>query len=405
VYVVTRYSDIAEVLRDTTTYSSAVASGPRSLTPIAAQLAAAADTPPTLRRQAERRVQISKSTVLLNADPPAHARQRKLVNRGFTPRRIAEMEAEVRHIAHALIDRFPEAGELDLVQEFSIRLPMTVIANLLGVPPEMYPTFKRWSDAFTAGAGNADLTPDETAGVFHSIDEFYDFFTHQIAARQTNPSTDLIGTIVAARLDDEEPLTLNEMLQMLVQLLVAGNETTTNLLSSIVLRLAADQDLLRRVQADPAQISLLVEEVLRLEAPVQGMFRHVTSDTDLAGVHIPANSNVFLVFGSANRDESSLDAGDELRMDGADGRPHMAFGRGEHFCLGANLARLEARVGIEVLLERITHLELTVAPDELAYHRSFILRGLQQLHVSLRTRSAVAATPAPDSERHPHERK
>jgi cytochrome P450 len=305
------------------------------------------------------------------------------------------MEDEVRHIAHALIDQFPGAGELDVVEEFSIRLPMTVIANLLGVPPEMYPTFKRWSDAFTAGTGNSDLTPDETAELFHNIDEFYDFFTHQIAERQTNPSTDLIGTIVAARLDDEEPLTLNEMLQMLVQLLVAGNETTTNLLSPIVFRLATDQHLLRRVQADPAQIGLLVEEVLRLEAPVQGMFRHVTSDTELAGVHIPANRNAFLVFGSANRDESSLDAGDEIRLEGADGRPHMALGRGEHFCLGANLARLEARVGIEALLERITHLELTATPDELACHRSYILRGLQQLRVSVRTRSA--ATPTPDS--------
>lgn len=385
-YVVTRYADIVEILRAPERFSSAVASGPRSVTPLAAALAADPATPDELRRQAERRLDVSGSVVLLNSDPPLHVRQRKLVNRGFTARRIAGMEDEVRRIANDLVDGFAADGRVDLVPRFSIGLPMTVIADLLGVPQSLHHTFKRWSDAFTAGTGNLGLTPDEVAAMFASVDEFYDYFTEQIADREANPRDDLLSDIVTARTDGER-LDLNEMLQMLVQFLVAGNETTTNLLTLMVYRLVTDAALMDRVRADDTLLTPLVEEVLRLESPVQGLFRRTGSAVTIDGVDIPAGSILWLVYGSGNRDETAFPAGGAISLDGAEARPHLAFGRGEHFCLGAPLARMEARVGVQTLLERLDDLALVGTAEDLPWLPNFVLHGISGLPLTFTARS------------------
>lgn len=378
-YVVTRYEDVLEVLKSPERYSSRMASGPTSVTPLARKLAADPATPPELLRQVRRRLEISESAVLVNADPPLHIRQRKLVNKAFTARRVAGMEDEVRAIADTLIDRFVADGEVELVSQFCVGLPMTVIAAMLGVPPELRDTFKRWTNAFTVGIGAMDLSRGELTEMFQAVDEFYDYFTEQLESRRENPQDDLLSDVVAARVDGVEPLTLNEMLQMVVQLLVAGNETTTSLLGSIMWRLVQDEELLDEMRSDPSRIELLVEECLRLESPVQGLFRVANQDIELGGAAIPSGSLIWIAYGSANRDEQEFDVRDELTLDGVEARPHLAFGRGEHFCLGSGLARLEARVGITRLVERLPNVAFVGDPATAGRKPSFIMRGLREL--------------------------
>ncbi|NKQ54285.1 cytochrome P450 [Amycolatopsis sp. K13G38] len=378
-YALTRYDDIVEVLRSPERFSSAMASGPGSVTPLARRLVADPGTGPLLRARAQRRLDISASVVLLNADPPLHSRQRKLVNRAFTARRVLAMEPSVRRLADDLLDAFIGDGRAEMVGQFSILMPMTVIADILGVPPEMHPTFKRWSDAFVAGTGSMSLGDEAIAELFACVDEFYDYFTDRIAERRENPTDDLLSAIISARIDGETPLTQNEMLQMLVQFLVAGNETTTSLLTSVMFKLVGEPELMAAVRADRELVPVVIEEVLRLETPVQGIFRTANEDVEIGGVLIPKGSNIYLVYGSANRDEKAFRDPDELRTDRASEGNHLAFGKGEHFCLGAPIARLEARVGINAWLDRTTEISLDANPGDIEYLPSFAQHAIKRL--------------------------
>jgi cytochrome P450 len=382
-FVVSRYAEVIEVLRDTARFSSAMASGASSVTGLARQIVADPASPPRLVAQAERRLKLAESPVLLFTDPPLHRRQRALVAAAFSPKRVKQLEPDVRRLTGELIDGFAADGRVELVSQFSIQLPMTVIAVLLGVPPSEMKTFKRWSNAFTAGVGAVGHSPEQLAEIFAEVDSFYDYFTEQIERRRSEPEDDLLTDLVAARIDDEEPLRLDEILQMLVQFLVAGNETTTNAITTLMHRLAQDPDLADRVRADQALVEPLVEEMLRVEAPVQGMFRVATTDTTLAEVAVPAGSLLWLVYGSANRDPEPFPDPDVLDLDG-ERAPHLSFARFEHFCLGASIARLELRVAAELLLDRLTDLRLDCEPDELTYHRSFVLRGLSALPLTFK---------------------
>lgn len=378
-YALTRYDDIVSVLRAPEKFSSAMASGPGSVTPLARRLVEDPNVSPKLRAQAQRRLEISKSAVLLNADPPLHNRQRKLVNRAFTARRVLAMEPAVEQLANELIDAFIDDGKAEMVSQFSILMPMTVIANILGVPPEMHPTFKRWSDAFVAGTGSMNLSDEAIAEMFDSVDEFYDYFTEQIEQRRKEPTDDLLSAIVAARIDGETPLTQNEMLQMLVQFLVAGNETTTSLLTSVMYKLVTEPELMAAVRADHELVPKVVEEVLRLESPVQGIFRTANEDVEIGGVLIPKGTNIYLVYASGNRDENVFHDSERLSFDRAGEPNHLAFGKGEHFCLGAPIARLETRVGITAWLRRTKEISLDIDPDEVEYLPSFAQHAIARL--------------------------
>ena len=272
-WVVARYEDIVEVLRQPQLFSSAAASGPGGSTSVAKRVVEDASAPADLQRMAERRVRISSSPVLLLADPPLHWRQRSLVNRAFTPRRVAAMDVSIRAIADELVDGFADADQIDVVNALANPIPMYVIADLLAIPRSGLPRFKRWSDAFVAAVGNVSLTDAEVAEMLTAMNEFYDYFSEQIADRQANPTDDMLSTIVHARLDGEEPLSHDEMLGMLVLFLVAGNETTTNAIGWTVLHALQRPELLARLRADRSLVTPFVEEVLRLDAPVQGLFR------------------------------------------------------------------------------------------------------------------------------------
>lgn len=296
-YVVSRYTDIREVLKDPATFSSIKASGASSVTSLAEHVMGEPQFSDEVRRQATRRLRLSQSPVLLSqspvlltSDPPMHKRQRALVNHAFTPRRVAAMEPLFQEITDDLIDGFVRNGEAELIADFALPLPMTVIATILGVPPSMVHTFKRWSGAFTRGVGALDLPDEEISDLFLAVGEFYDYFIEQLETRRAAPSDDLLSVLLAARIDDEQPLTQDEILQMLVQFLIGGNETTTNLIGGIMCHLLRDPALIAEIEANPSLVAALVEEGLRLESPTQGMFRTATTDCEVGGRRIAAGS-------------------------------------------------------------------------------------------------------------------
>ena len=314
------------------------------------------------------------SRSLITSDPPAHGPMRSLVNRGFTPRRIAALEPRIRAIARAALDAVEGKGELDLVSDFSIPLPVTVIAEMLGVEPDRHADFKRWSDcimsAITGSA--AGLRPEILLQAFKELTEY---MTAVVEARRAQPREDLISTLIRAEVG-ETALTPIEILMFTLLLLVAGNETTTNLLGNAMLALLAHPAELARVQRDPGLIPGLVEEALRFDGPVQFVLRRATQDVELAGTRIPAGATVMPMIGSANRDDAQFPDADRFDVT-RNPQGHLGFGVGIHFCLGASLARLEARVALEELLARFSSLERT-QPD-VEYVDSFLVRGLKRL--------------------------
>ncbi|WP_216892268.1 cytochrome P450 [Nocardia alni] len=381
-WVVTRHNDILAVLRDTEKFSNRLASGPSSVSGLAQKIVEDDRLPERTRKAAARRMELSKSRILLFADPPLHKRQRSLVNAGFTPKRVAELDGTVEELASGLISGFPSDGPVDIVPAFTHPIPMTIIARMLGVPTSKLSVFKSWSDAFTRGVGALDHDNDAIIEMFDRVDEFYDYFTEELNKRRENPVDDLLSDLLAARLDGEEPLSEAELLQMLVQFLVAGNETTTNLLTSCVWKLATEPELQQQLRDDPDAIANFVDEVLRLESPVQGIWRVAVTDVEIGGTTVPADSLIYLVTGSANRDPEVYNEPDELDVEQTRAR-HLSFGRGEHACLGMNLAKLEAKVALGLLLERCPNITLAQSDDDLVFHRSFVLHGMGSLLVSV----------------------
>jgi len=381
-FAVTRYADIVEVNRQPLVFSNRMPTGPviaRQFEETAAVLAQ--EDPDALARRGGR-AGAAATAMLLNADPPLHSRQRRLVNRAFSVRAAQAREPSIREAARGLIDHFAPTGEVEFVHDFAVPFPLTVIARALGVPLERMGNFKRWSDDFVAAIGNHNLTKDQLSRMFRSQGEFFDYFADEIDDRRTHPRDDIVTDVVQSRLDGEE-LTEPEMLGMFAQLLVAGNETTTKLIASAVLYLAQHPQTAGQLRAEPDLIASFVEEVLRLETPVQGLFRVANQATVIGGVDIPAGASVWVVYGAGNRDESVFDDPGRCVIGRELTHPHLAFGLGEHFCIGASLARVETRVALEELLTRFGVINLAVTPDALEYEPSYVLHGLVRLPLRL----------------------
>lgn len=383
-HVVARYQDIVDVLRAPETFSSARMSGSGGATPVAQGLLDDPRTPDAVRACAHRRVQLSRSPVLVHADPPRHSRQRSLVNKAFTPRRVAALEPSIRAAANEILDESLGLTTLDYISSFATPLPIRVIGDFLGVSKDLRQDFKRWSDALVAGLGNTKLSHEESCEIVVMVNEFYDYFQEQIADRREHPRNDFLSDLVVLTGQDAA-LTPDELLQMLVQFLVAGNETTTMLLGATMHAIAERPELQAEVRGGSAPLGRLVEEVLRLEAPTQGLFRTATEDAVVGGVPIPAGANLFLVYAAGNRDPEHFPAPDELVLDRPNTANSLAFGLGPHFCLGAPLARLETQVGLETFLGRVGSITLDCPSDDLRYIGSYMVRGLKRLPLQVGT--------------------
>ena len=385
IYLVTRHELICEVTRDPKTYSNDFGGTGMPLSP--------ADRQRMLEVMAEG---FPRVPTMLTADQPEHTRYRRLVAKAFNPRAIAALEPVVRATAVELIDAWIGLGRVEFVEHFAIPLPVRTIAHALNVPDDRLADFKRWSDDSIAGIGT-NITIEQRIAAERGVNEFQAYFAEQIEARRTAPRDDLLTNLLNARIDDDpeaidvadkRPLDMAEMLSIVQQLLVAGNETTTKMLTEMMLLLAQHPDEWTKVRQDPSRADLVVEETLRLSSPTQGMWRMVTRDVTLGGVDIPAGSRLVIVYSSANRDERVFTEPDAFDPDRPDLREHVAFGKGVHYCLGANLSRLEGRVALEELSRRIERFSLTEG-NRLEYYPSFMLRGLTRLEIELTPTGAI----------------
>ncbi len=386
-YLVSRYSDVVEVIQNPDLFSSKamhrlmMSSLGGGIQNIDSDQAIDPKAVETMRRQTEGTgidpIEMLTTPAIVATDPPDHARLRGIVNRAFTPRRIAVLEARARQIASDALDKMLTKDEFDLVSEFTVPFPVTVIAELLGVDADRLTDFKRWSDVLIAGS-TGTASEALTKRVHEVSREFNAYFLEHIEQRRRDPKDDLISVLVAAEAG-EAALTPVETLRFTSLLLVAGNETTTNLMGNIVLALLEHPEALARAVSNPALIPALVEEGLRRDGPVQMLFRETTRDLELAGTQIPKGSFVMPMLASANRDETQFPEPDRFDLD-RDTRGHVALGLGVHFCLGASLARLEARVGFEELFKRVSGFR--PLESEVEYIDSFLLRGPKRLSLT-----------------------
>ena len=380
-WVISRYDDCLSVLHDPVQWSTQMHTGPRPLNTLLgdrmAELAADSDTASLVAQSIS---VISRGPVLASADPPIHVRQRKLVNGAFRPSRLRALEPLVLQVANQLIDDFAQRGTVAFVKEFAVGLPMTIIAYALGVDNDDLDTFKRWSDDMVMPVGNQNPSLDQVRGYLESHRDFATYFTAKIAERQRVPADDVVSDVANAEIDGDR-LELREQLSIISQLLTAGNETTTKLITALALYLAERPDLQDRVRTDRSAIPLLVEEVLRLEAPVGGLFRRAMSDIAIGSKTIPKGDHVWVLYSSANRDENQFSCPAEFDIDRSDLKDHIGFGHGQHYCLGAGLARLEATVSLNAVLDRMGPIALSDHND-FAYEDSYLLRGLRELHLT-----------------------
>ncbi|BAN03376.1 cytochrome P450 [Ilumatobacter coccineus] len=392
IYMVTRHDLVVPILRDTATFSSnfstAGMSPDKELVEKMKEIMAEGWPPvPTM----------------LTIDPPHHTRFRGTVATYFTPKTMATLREPVTEIVNRLIDELPADGEVfDAVTQLNVPVPIEAIATVLNVPVDMMADFKRWSDDFIAPIGS-NPSDERRLEALRGTVEFQHYFAEQLERRRVEPIGDLMSDLVQSRIeadpgdaekgldvDDEgkRELTMSEMLSIVSQLLVAGNETTTKALTEGVRLLAEHPDTWAKLRADPAGYApTVVEEVLRLSTPTQGMFRVVTADTEIDGVPVPKGARLVVMFAAANRDPEVFPDPDAFDPD-REGlmKKHLAFGKGIHFCLGAPLSRLEMTIVFEQLGRRLE--SITLADDnEFMYFPSFMLRGLTGLNVSI-TRAA-----------------
>jgi cytochrome P450 len=375
IYFVSRHDAVVEVLRQ-----------PR---PFSSQWGNSAGAPSVPGAEEELREILKDGhpavNTMLTLDPPLQTRYRKSVGRAFTTRRIESMEARIRRRVVELLEGWPARGRVDFMRQLSVPLPVRVIADFLSIPVEREADVKRWSDDSVAAIG-VDLSVERALEAARGIVEMQNFLASLVEERQREPRDDFLSELIAAEFEDAKgvvrKLEMPEMLSVIQQLMVAGNEATTKGINEIMKLLVQHPDVWKRIQEDPSTIPAMVEEGLRLASPNQGLFRICTEDAEVAGVAIPKGARLWVMFGSANRDERVFADPDRFDPGRTNLKESLAFGRGAHFCIGAPLARLELRVLYEELARRVE--TITFPPGTtLEYEPSFILRGLKALEIDV----------------------
>ena len=354
-WLVTRYRDMDSILRDYKRFSNRFPT-PSERTPVVSMLA---------------------------RDPPDHTRLRSLVSKAFTPKAVAALGPVIRSKTRSLLDAVDGREQFELVSALAYPLPLAIIARMLGVPADEMRRFELWSNTI-ARTVEPVLDRESRLRIDNARLELEAFFEEIIRGRQGSRGSDMLSVLLEAE-EDGERLSRDELLVTMVLLLVAGNETTRNLISSGMLALLRNPDQLQRLRDDPALLDSAVQELLRYDSPVQLNLRLVQEDFDLGGKSIQSGQVLLLATGSANRDPAVFERPDQLDI-GRQRNPHMAFGRGIHYCLGAPLAALEAREAIAALLERYSSIRL-VPGFEPEYQQNAVLRGLKELRIQVTPRT------------------
>jgi cytochrome P450 len=314
--------------------------------------------------------QAGPDTSLIGHDPPVHTRLRNIVNRGFTPRRVTALEGAISQRVGELFRAFERRGQVELIGDLAAVLPVIVIAELVGLDPATHRQLKAWSDNLVVGGSSAD---GRRAG---ELQNFRNHLSAAIEQRRRSPGDDLISAIAGAE-DEQGSLNANQVLHFVQLLVAAGSETTTNLIGSAVLHLLQHPAQYEEVARDRSLVPRWIEETLRFDSPVQLVMRRTTREFELSGSKLPADVLVFPMMGSANRDPSQYSDPHVFDIHRSAGAGHLSFGLGTHFCLGAALARLQARIALEAVIERLPGLRL--ASDAVEHHGSFLVRGPRSL--------------------------
>jgi cytochrome P450 len=372
-WVLTRYADVRAALFDPKLSADRI-------TPFAASL------PPARREQLSGLERLlSRWTVFV--DPPAHTRLRGLINKAFTPRAIASLRGMIRETVDRLIDDFTAGiapggeGRADLIAAFSYPLPALVIARILGVPDDDIRLFKDWSDDLAAFVGSAQATPDKYDRAARGAAEMDAYFRAIVRQRRSmTHQADVIGALIAAE-EAGKTLTEDELVATAVFVLFAGHETTANLIGNGMIALIDQPDAMALFRAQPDIAETAVEELLRIDSPAASVTRVARTDMVLGGKSIRAGDRLFLMINAANRDPAMFPDPDRLKLD-RDPNPHIAFGYGPHYCVGAPLARLEGQIAFGRLLERLA--DIRIADGSLDWSDNLVLRGVKKLPLSFR---------------------
>lgn len=361
VWVVTRHDDVVRVVHDPETYSSESA----------VKLAVGPEADEVKQVLAEG---WSLTPNLTESDGEEHTRLRVAVNRVFTPRRVAELEPFVMAAATDLIGRFAAAGSADIIENYAWPLPLTVMARILGVPADDVPRLRRWSHSWlrlSVGTGRAAERAEWARDVVA--------MQHYVTGMLLDTSQVIDGGLILS-LVDASSLDTVELMRIVMNLIIAGHVTVTRAIGNGIVTLLEHPRQLAALRADPGTVDAMVEETLRFESPVQGLFRTVTKETELGGERLCPGDRVMVHWGAANRDGRVIDEPDEFAIRPRPGRHQLAFGRGVHACLGASLARLQLRIAIPLLFDRLPELRLGAA-DSRVRERLVIARGFEELHL------------------------
>ena len=371
--IVAGYDTLAALAKNTSIYSSAITEddrGPRHM---------GINTEP-VQEDVEEILSNAHPIVnaLFTADPPEHTRHRKLISKALSPRSVRALEPQIRQITTDLIDAFIDRGSVDLIPEFAVPLPVTVIADILGVDRADIWTFKHWGDLMISG--NIDLLSHERRReVAHAVVELHEYFVPRIEERRRQPTDDLLSIMVNTEVDGEPPLTTEELLPIIDQILLAGHETTTNLIGNAMLVLLEDDALMTRLRENPGDIPAMVEEALRWDPPIQCTFRRAKQDDHIGDISVSAGDMVIPMWAGANWDPEVFPNPERFDIDRPNTKPHMGFGFGPHFCAGAELARIEARVAFEELLSRLGDITLDETASDLSHLPSFASHGYRKV--------------------------
>lgn len=378
-FIVSRYSDINEVLAKPLVFSSALGFQ-------AQQRSEYSDEVDALYRAHG----VPPPQSIVTSDPPYHTRIRSLMDKAFTAHRVAAMEAYMTQVAGELLEPALGLTDMEFVSQFAIPFPIYIIADQLGVPRERFKDFRRWSDATVEPLGRM-LTRERALWCAEQIVEMWHYIDERVQERRIAPSEDMISDLVHARIDDPENPMLNqhELFEVVSAFIVAGNETTTTAIGNAMLTLARNPGLADQMAAsldDDRSFTRFAEELLRLESPVQGLPRVTTADVELSGTVIPKGSMMILSYASGNRDDSKFDCPEQFDITRRNVGQHLAFGGGIHRCIGAMLARMEIKVAMREVLRRITDIRLAVPEGEIRYVPSMVVRALTALPIQFAPR-------------------
>ncbi len=360
-WLLTRYSDVQDVLKD-----ARFAKNPRN-----------AMSPEQLKKRPWIPSMFKPlEQTMLDLDSPDHTRLRALVHKAFTPRLIEQMRDEIQTLTDELLDAAEPKGSMDLIADFALPLPLTIIGRILGVPAQDNEKFHHWTKTLLSAGTKMNYFV-----VIPTIMSFMRYLKKLIKERRAHPKDDLVTALVQAK-DGSDQLSGDEVLAMIFLLLVAGHETTVNLIGSGSLALLEHPDQLEKLRIEPAIIKPAIEELLRFVCPVEmATERYAREDITIAGTTIPRGELVLAVLGSANCYANYFDNPDCLDVT-RENNKHLAFGLGAHYCLGAPLSRLEGQIAISTLIRRMPHLRLNIVPAQIRWRGGIILRGLEALPVS-----------------------